>query len=339
MSNFFKKLIRVVFYIASFIVALFIIFYLLTIGKYEVADTVEQDPAIPHIIVGNTIFHAETFGNDSNDVIIVIHGGPGNDYRYLLDLKELSDKYFVIFYDQRGTGLSPRVPDEELSLDTMLADLDDIVDYYSKGQEVILIGHSWGAMLASGYIAAHPGKVKKAVLAEPGMLTSEKAREYMQKFQIKFSLKLVYFMAKTWFQQLHIHKPDDQAGEDYFFAQIGRADIRGNPMAGYFCDQDPNTASMDYWRYSWRSSQEIMRKGMDENGNLSIDLVSGLEKFQKKVLFLAGECNTIIGPEYQRDHIKYFPKAELVVIPDAGHTMIGEQPEICLKVIREYLND
>lgn len=337
--NIFKKLIRALLYLAGFVVALFIIFYLATSGKYPVAKTVEQDTSIPHITIGSTVFHAETFGSDSNDLVVVIHGGPGNDYRYLLDLKELSDQYNLVFYDQRGTGLSPRVPDEELSLDTMLTDLDNIIDYYSKGQKVILIGHSWGAMLASGYIAEHPEKVKKAVLAEPGMLTSEKAEEYMGKFKFQISAKLLFYLAKTWFQQLHIRKPDQQAGGDYFFGQIGRADIKGNPMLGYFCNQDPKTASMEYWRYSWRSSQEIIKKGMDEEGNLQIDLVTGLDKFLEKVLFLAGECNSIIGPEYQQGHLQYFPNAEMVVIQDAGHTMIGEKPGECLKVIREYLNE
>ena len=339
MNNFFIKFFRIIFYVTGFVVTMFIIFYLGTSGRYQVANTVEQDPSIPHIIIDNTVFHSETFGNDSCDVIIVIHGGPGNDYRYLLDLKELADQYFVVFYDQRGTGLSPRVSAEELSLDTMLSDLNNIVDYFSAGRSVNLIGHSWGAMLVAGYIAQHPDKVNKAVLAEPGMLTSAKAKEYMEKFRIHFSLKLLFLVAKTWFQQLHIHKPDIQAGGDYFFAQIGRADIEGNPMSGYFCNEDLNNASIDYWRYSWRSSQEIIKKGMDDEGNLAIDLVSGLNRFNKKALFIAGECNKIIGPQYQKDHMIYFPEAELVVIPDAGHTMIGEKPGECLRVIRDYLNE
>lgn len=323
----------------GFIVAFFLLFYLATSGKYPVAETIQQDKTIPNITIGNTIFHAESFGNDTSDVVIVIHGGPGNDYRYLLDLKQLEDDYLVVFYDQRGTGLSPRVSKEELSLDTMLLDLDNIVNYYSKNRKVNLIGHSWGGMLASGYIAQHPNKVRKAVLAEPGMLTSEKAAEFLDKFQIKMNMKLLYFVTKTWFQQLHIREPDKQAGMDYFFARIGLAEIEGNPMASYYCNMDPATASMDHWRFSWSSSQEIMKKGMDESGNLIIDLVSGLENFGEKVLFLSGACNSIIGPDYQKYHMKYFPNAEMVVIDNAGHTMIGERPEACLEVIREYFEE
>ena len=58
-----------------------------------------------------------------------------------------------------------------------------------------------------------------------------------------------------------------------------------------------------------------------------------------KVLFIASECNTIIGEELQMCHTKYYPNAELVVIKNAGHTMFGEQPEECIRVIRQYLNE
>ena len=94
--------------------------YFITSGDYSVAKTIEDDKTIPHIEIGNVVFHAETFGNDSNETVIIIHGGPGNDYRYLLPLKALSEDYFVVFYDQRGTGLSPRIDEEEQSLENSL---------------------------------------------------------------------------------------------------------------------------------------------------------------------------------------------------------------------------
>ena len=182
------------------LIILFVLFYFLTMGKYEVAKTVEQNPSIPHIKIGNTIFHAEAFGNDTNEVVIALHGGPGNDYRYILSLKELADEFFVVFYDQRGTGLSPRVPADELTLDNMLSDLNNIIDYYAKDRKVNLIGHSWGAMLASGYIAKHPVRVSKAVLAEPGILTQDEAKEFMEKVKLKFSFTLLKLMGKCWFR-------------------------------------------------------------------------------------------------------------------------------------------
>jgi len=114
--------------------------FLITKGDYSVPKTVEDDKTIPHIQINNVVFHAETFGNDTSERVIIIHGGPGNDYRYLLPLKALSEKYFVVFYDQRGTGLSPRVEAEDQSLENSMNDLANIIDYYSPDREVNIVG-------------------------------------------------------------------------------------------------------------------------------------------------------------------------------------------------------
>ena len=89
--------------------------YLLTIGEYPVAKTVAQDPSLPHVTIDGFTYHAQTFGNPKNPVVIAIHGGPGGDYRSILSLQALSDQYFVVFYDQRSSGLSPRVDPEEIT--------------------------------------------------------------------------------------------------------------------------------------------------------------------------------------------------------------------------------
>ena len=102
MKKFFIMLVKIFGLLTGLLVLLFILFYMLTIGDYEVAETVEQDPSIPHIKIGNTVFHAETFGIDSHDAVMALHGDPGNDYWYILPLKGLADEYFVVFYDLRG---------------------------------------------------------------------------------------------------------------------------------------------------------------------------------------------------------------------------------------------
>ena len=334
-----KIFLRVLFTLLIAIVLFNIIMYLLSSGDYSVPNTVEQDTSIQHIDIDGVVFHAETFGNDTNQTVIVIHGGPGNDYRYLLPLKDLADEYFVVFYDQRGTGLSPRVDEEEHSLEISLKDLADIADYYSPDKQVYLIGHSWGAMLASGYMAQNPGRVSKAVLAEPGMLTSEKASEYLEAFKIKMSWKGIKALVRILFESFHVKNGDKQARIDYVFGQIGTLDMEGNPMRKYFCNEDIQNAYIPYWRFSGLASQTIRKKGMDENGNMIIDLVSGLENYSKKVLFMAGECSQIIGEAFQEDHMKYFPNAALVVIKDAGHTMFGEKPGESLEIIKTYFTE
>ncbi len=308
-------------------------------GEFSVAKTVDEDPSIPHIELDGVTFHSETFGNDTSEVVIIIHGGPGNDYRYLLPLKPLSEKYYLVFYDQRGTGLSPRVEPEEQSLENSLKDLKNIVDHYASDRKVNLIGHSYGAMLASGFIARYPERVNKAVLAEPGMLTSEKAKEFMDKFKMELDWESLKSLTQIAFESLHIDAEDDQARMDYIFGKISGLDFDGNPMKQYFCNDDPKSGYIKYWRLSSVASQEIIGKSQDEDGNIQIDLVSGLENFPNKVLFMVGECDELTGEDFQKGHMKYFPNAEMVVIKNAGHTMLGEKPEECMKVIERYFEE
>lgn len=313
--------------------------YIDTRGEYSVALTVADDPSIPHIQIRNTIFHAETFGSDTNEVVIILHGGPGNDYRYLLPLKPLSDEYFLIYYDQRGTGLSPRVDKSEHTLEISLNDLDDVINYYAPGRKVNLIGHSWGAMLASGYIALHPERVNKAVLAEPGMLTSEQGALYIENFKIEPDWAAMISMVRIAFESLHLSNTDPQARGDYIFGKIPLLDFDGNPMKRYFCNEDPGTAIMDFWRLSAVSSMAIQGSAVNEDGDVEIDLVSGVENFTDKVLFIVSECNQIIGEDFQQGHTKYFPNAEMVSIKNAGHTMFGEQADTSLSIIRNYFKE
>ena len=222
----------------------------------------------------------------------------------------------------------------------MISDLNDIIDYYAGDRQVSIIGHSWGAMLASGYISKYPERVNKVVLAEPGILTSLEAKEFMEKVKMKISLPLLIHFGRCWFQSLHVKGPDDQAGKDYFMqAFMLNSNLKGNPYAAYYCNGDMSTASFDYWRFGGLASSASFRNAIDKDGNIDLNLVEGAENFPNKVLFIASECNTLIGEEHQRSHLQYFPIAELAVIKNSGHTMFGEQPEESLKIIRKYFSE
>ena len=89
-----------------------------------VPKTVTEDPSLPAISVNGTRLHAETFGNPDDPMVVVLHGGPGADYRSMLNVRALADDgYFVVFYDQRGSGLSQRQDKSGYSIQLMLDDL------------------------------------------------------------------------------------------------------------------------------------------------------------------------------------------------------------------------
>jgi proline iminopeptidase len=340
MKKFAKILLRIFLGFIALLACIFLVLFIKTGGDYTVPKTVAQDNSLPRVTVNGVTLHAEAFGNPQNRAVIAIHGGPGNDYRCLLSLKKLSDAYYIVFYDQRGSGLSPRVPEKEISQENMISDLDGIVTHYGKGKKVNLIGHSWGGMLASAYIGKYPGKVHRAVLAEPGFLNADMADIFMKKTNYmmpKNRVKALPHLIMAWVRSLHVKGPDDQARADFFMESlIYGMNTPDNPIAGYFCNQDLRRGSLDYWRFGSLVSRTMLSAGFDGNKRLRYDLSKGVGQFKNEVLFLAGDCNIIIGPDYQRKQMALFPRAKLVIIKDAGHSMIGEKPEETNRIVREY---
>lgn len=305
--------------------------------KYTVAKTVEHDPSLPRFVLDDVVLHGETFGNPENPTVIVVHGGAGWDYRGLLSLKALSDEYFVVFYDQRGTGLSPRVADDELTFEIYLTDLDALVERYSPGRPVNLIGHSFGGMLVSSYVGRHPDKVAGVVLVDPGPLTSEMAEH--PNFKFPFGVRFTLHATGSWIESRFYSGPDDQAKDDYFLGKFfGSYEGKGHPMAGYKCSRETTVEGLQHWRLgsgAFFGMHKTYPKGGEGQG---VSLVSGVEAFDTEVLFLAGTCSVILGPEIQREQIKYFPSSRLVVIEGVGHEMLAENPQASLAPIRTYLS-
>jgi proline iminopeptidase len=316
--------------------------YSATGGVPPVPRTVSDDPSLPQANVDGIRLHVVTFGDPERPPVVVVHGGPGNDSRYLLPLRELADRYFVVFYDQRGSGLSERVADDRLTLEGFYRELDGVVDRYGRGRPVRLIGHSWGAMLVAGYLGRQPDKVAQAVLAEPGMLVEEDARHLMEAtndMRPPLGWVAIGAAAKAWVESLHVRGPDADARRDHLMAALTRTDVPGHPMAGYFCGRDLSSAKLEGWRFGARAAPALFREARRPDGSWAVDFARGAGRFPSRVLFLAGSCNQVTGEARQRIHMRNFPSAELVVIEGAGHTMFGEKPEQSLAAVRRYFDE
>lgn len=332
-SNGSRRWVRPVGGFAILLAALFATGYLATLGDYPVARTVEEDPSLPYIEIAGYRFHGETFGDAHAPVVIVVHGGPGWDYRSLLSLKALADEFFVVFYDQRGSGLSPRMEaPTAYSLETALADLDAIVERFRGERRVALVGHSWGAMLVTAYLGRAPEKVSHAVLAEPGFLDKAMFERSGVRLGPRWEAGYLFFATRRWFESLHIDGPDAQAAQDYF---IGEVAARANPE--YYCDGVIPEAAIEHWRAGAVAMRAMFEANRGADGKPDLDITAGLDRYTRPVLLLASECNRLIGMEHQQIQARFFPASRLRMIPNSGHMMFVEQAEASLAAVREYL--
>lgn len=188
--------------------------FVTTRNEASVPHTVATDPSLPRVEVNGAVFHSRTFGDPANPALIVVHGGPGGDFGYLLNLHRLEDDYFVVFYDQRGAGLSPRVDEAEHSLAASVADLHGIVRHYGQGRPVYLVGHSWGAMLVAAYIGQHPDAAAGAVLAEPGALDNAGLERFRAQQAAAQGGDYYPALVRAIFASLHLDGPDAHAQND-----------------------------------------------------------------------------------------------------------------------------
>lgn len=101
--------------------------------------------------------------NPDNPVFMYLHGGPGHSIipwaHYATD--KLTEKFTVVHYDQRGTGMSL---DEKMNRNTLTMNqfMDDClkVTLYLKKRfrkdRIYLLGHSWGSVLGMRMINRYP---------------------------------------------------------------------------------------------------------------------------------------------------------------------------------------
>lgn len=332
MKTLIKRLLQFIIVLVIIAGAGFVIAYLATDGDYSLPETVDTDSTLPQITLDNITFHSETFGDANNPTVIVLHGGPGSDYRYLLDLKALSDEYFVVFYDQRGAGLSTRISAESLTVQDMVDDLDLFVDYYGDGEPVNIIGHSWGAMLASAYVGQYPSKVNKLVLAEPGALTNDLMTQFMDNFMSIMTPDFMMSAVPVIFESLHISDPAQRT--DYVSAKTAHLweTDDDNP---YQCEGEK--VAYPSWRAGGVAGSAILANSVDADGNQDVSILSlGVDQFENHVLFLASECNTWLGEDVQKIHADLYSSAEVVVISDAGHYMFNDNLEDSLIAVSGY---
>ncbi len=152
--------------------------------------------------------YVQEWGNKNGKPIIFLHGGPGagcsDRYKQPYDPK----KHYVIFFDQRGCGLSQPVGEiRSNTTDYLLKDIGLIADKLNL-ESFSINGGSWGSTLALCYAISNPARVTSMVLSGIFLATKEEI-DYFERGGYKQFFPEVYEFLAEGVPEDHQIKPGD----------------------------------------------------------------------------------------------------------------------------------
>ena len=274
--------------------------------------------------------------------VVFLHGGPGIPGEpggpVLSGPAGLArDGFDVYVYDQIGAGLSSRLPDaNDYTADRHVADLE-LVRQRIGAEELVLVGHSWGAVLAARYLAAHPDRVAKVVLEAPGELwLPAQARRLApgadattpEQDALQQRLLTPRLIAVTLLSQLDPQAARTLAGDEEMDGfLLDSFPLQPSPTCDPAAGLQPPAGAGYYVNVATNASLAAVP-----------DPRPALRALPTPALVLAPECD-YLDPSLAQGYRDALPASRLVRVPGAGHVIQHDQPALLLDTVRAFLLD
>lgn len=266
-----------------------------------------------------------------NGPVLMCNNGVGVStyfWRYFVDF--FAKEYTVVVWDYRAHGRSDRVKDwreADMSIARLADDLHAVIAAAAGDQSVVLVGHSMGCQVGFEYYRNHPERV----LALVPMLGSA-GRTLETFFDYAGSPKLFEFASRM---------VDSQGAAAHALIRP----ILRSPLA---------------WFVTWRldlvdpvyASREDMVKYLGHIARLDLrvflhnvlevqkhDAWDVLPKIVVPTLIVAAERDAFTPMWLSRKEVDTIPGAELLVLADASHAALIEQPENIHHRVARFLRE
>lgn len=285
------------------------------------------------------------YTDESNPVLLILHGGPGSPDRPLVKKynSALAEHFTVICWDQRGSGLS--YCSDELSVDLMLSDLNELVKLLCREyrqDKIYIAGHSWGAYLGLRYVRLHPDKVAYYVGTGQGISSNDEIYKYefaMQRAKQNGDRKVIEKLSQISPPKGKEYKSNSAECKKYVSKLVHKYGGYIHPESAF----NMNEYLSLYLRcYKQKTFQLI--KGISyslkylENDMLAHENV-GISRVDVPIKIIMGEQDYVCPiAETKKWYDKLSaPSKEFVTIKKAAHMVNFEQPESWNKELLQLL--
>ncbi|MFF4401149.1 alpha/beta fold hydrolase [Streptomyces sp. NPDC001480] len=301
---------------------------------YEV-DDVEPDAGGPNL----SPRRRRLFGRKAPAPVTVVfsHGYCLSQDSWHFQRAALRGVVRTVHWDQRSHGRSARgvgqmqdgVP---LTIDQLGRDLKAVIDAAVPEGPIVLVGHSMGGMTVMALAAQYPELIRDRVVATAFVGTSSGRLG-----EVNFGLPVAGVNAvrrvlpgvlKALGQQAALVEKGRRATADLFAGIIKRYSFAGrdvDPAIARFAERMIESTPIDV-------VAEFYPAFTDHDKTEALGCFTDMP-----VLVLAGVQDLVTPSEHSEVIADLLPEAELVLVPDAGHLVMLEHPEVVTDRLADLL--
>lgn len=244
---------------------------------------------------------------DTDLTVVFIHGGAGCLLNWRYQLAYFSAKYRTIAYDWRGCGESDKA--ESYTFGDHYQDFLSLIETLKVPGKPILVGHSYGCLIARKYLSEH--LVGKFINVGFGLSNTERG-------WLKKVLTLPRFIQIPFYRLFWLFK---------------------NPFI-----TKKFVASKKTPIYLIRESMKNNKKPPLEffiglKTFYQDEPLEWIKNFQEKTLIIGGREDRCSRPFYLEQLWQLIPQAKLEIIQDAGHIVPSETPEYFNNLIEAFIEN
>lgn len=267
------------------------------------------------------------FGSGTETPLLLLHGGPGAPSYYLDPLARLADERPVIFYDQLGAGRSDQPTDTSLwHTERFVEELAQVRRALGL-DEVHILGHSWGSMLAVDYMLTDPKGVRSLILASPAL----SVRRWMEDAR-----RLLKALPDSLQQTIVQHERDGTTDAPAYQAAVMAYYHR------YLSRSDPWPAEMDSTFAHFNAALYGQMWGPAEwaaTGSLkNYERADVLPNLDLPVLFTAGRYDEAT-PQSVEYYQRLVPNSRLDIFENSAHMTMLDEPDAYVEAVRGFLRE
>lgn len=321
----------------------------ITIGA-NVSETfyVENNRAAMRVLVeGNTA---------SRVFIVFVHGGPGAGaflYNTSYISNNIEDKYALVYWDERNSGASQGgINGRELTLEQMTDDLKKVIQVikarYGQGSDVFIIGHSFGGLLTSAFMAI--GNNQQMV---KGWIFADGSHNYP--LNDTLTRQMLYTIGQ---QQIALNNNRARWEEivSYCSTHTGNFSFYESGQMGKYAEEAENyidgVTKIDVFKlfsdnavkYNWPLTAMLMNYIYSSEAGINRDLAktefsSSLYKISLPVLIMFGEYDFVCPKGLGYDLFNHISSTDkkIVISPVSGHNIMFQDEVLFCKEVNEFI--